>query len=164
VLTPPPPPPLPQDLQTAYEMDTVENAVTFRGPLYRWLHPLLRSSTSVPPAPPASLLFIEGPSIVILSPDMTRQLPTSTACHSRVSPPTGCPYPRVVLTAPFVCMPDRFSSIVMFAIVTNTVVLSMDHYPMDAAFGAGVELVNFCMSVLFAAEMTCRLLCFGVLG
>lgn len=52
----------------------------------------------------------------------------------------------------------------MLCIVLNTVVLSLDRYPMDAGYGTTLELVNFVLTCVFMGEMLLKLLGFGIDG
>ena len=57
---------------------------------------------------------------------------------------------------------DRVSSrLAMILIVGNTIVLTMDRYPIECGEARRLELANFMFSILFACELVIKL---GVLG
>lgn len=62
------------------------------------------------------------------------------------------------------CLCVRFNAFVMTCILINTVVLSLDHYPLEPGFGLTLESINFVLSLVFMLEMGAKLLCFGVNG
>ena len=44
----------------------------------------------------------------------------------------------------------------------NTVVLSLDHHPMDAQFSDHLEIVNFALTMVFVVEMILKLFGLGI--
>ncbi|OWZ15606.1 Voltage-gated Ion Channel, partial [Phytophthora megakarya] len=55
-----------------------------------------------------------------------------------------------------------FSSFVMCVIFANTVVLSLDHYPMSDVMSADLEIINFALSCVFVAEMIIKVAGLGI--
>jgi len=55
-----------------------------------------------------------------------------------------------------------FSSTILAFIVMNTVVLSLDHHPMDAQFSDHLEIVNFALTMVFVVEMILKLFGLGI--
>lgn len=56
----------------------------------------------------------------------------------------------------------KFTIVVVFLIVTNTIILSLDHHPMDDHFAQNVEYFNVTLSVAFTMEMICKILGLGI--
>ena len=54
-----------------------------------------------------------------------------------------------------------FSFFILFLILLNTSVLSMDHHPMPDGFNGVLEIVNFILSLLFFLEMMLKVLGLG---
>ncbi|KAG6604562.1 Voltage-gated Ion Channel (VIC) Superfamily [Phytophthora cinnamomi] len=69
--------------------------------------------------------------------------------HSRFKP--SIPWLYYIVSHPL------FSVFMMVAIFANTVVLSLDHYPMSDAMNADLEMINFALSCVFVAEMIIKL-------
>jgi len=63
-----------------------------------------------------------------------------------------------------ICTHEYFSLFIFALILTNTIVLSMDEYPIRKERVQTLELVNDIMSYFFAAEMAMKLIGLGFLG
>lgn len=50
---------------------------------------------------------------------------------------------------------------IMLLILLNTVVLAIDHYPMDQGLARQLEIVNFALTLSFAVEMVLKLIGLG---
>ena len=55
----------------------------------------------------------------------------------------------------------RFGVFVLVMIILNTVVLAMDHHPIDAALADALEAANFGFTIFFALEMCLKLMALG---
>lgn len=55
-----------------------------------------------------------------------------------------------------------FTVLIMTAILANTAVLALDHYPMPAKMDADLEIVNFGLSCVFLVEMIAKLIGLGL--
>ncbi|KAJ8559206.1 hypothetical protein ON010_g8243 [Phytophthora cinnamomi] len=73
--------------------------------------------------------------------------------HSRFKP--SIPWLYYIVSHPL------FSVFMMVAIFANTVVLSLDHYPMSDAMNADLEMINFALSCVFVAEMIIKVVGLG---
>ncbi|CAM9453078.1 unnamed protein product, partial [Discosporangium mesarthrocarpum] len=56
---------------------------------------------------------------------------------------------------------SRFQNLITILIIFNTVVLSLDHHPMDDGFGSYLETFNFAFSLCFMLEMALKLIALG---
>lgn len=56
-----------------------------------------------------------------------------------------------------------FQIFIAAAIVANTLLLAMDHHPMEPGFSAFLEVGNFVLSVVFIIEMVLKLLGLGLI-
>jgi len=54
-----------------------------------------------------------------------------------------------------------FTVLIMMAILANTAVLALDHYPMPAQMDAELEIVNFGLSCIFLVEMIAKMIGLG---
>lgn len=54
-----------------------------------------------------------------------------------------------------------FSSFIIFLIVANTLVLAMDHYPIESDFELTLETINAILVLIFTTEMILKLFCYG---
>ena len=55
-----------------------------------------------------------------------------------------------------------FEGTIVLLIVLNTVVLGLDHHPMDLSFSYNLEILNFVLTVLFTIEMVLKLIGLGL--
>ncbi|TMW67789.1 hypothetical protein Poli38472_007461 [Pythium oligandrum] len=55
-----------------------------------------------------------------------------------------------------------FSGFIMLAIVANTTILALDHYPMPPGLDSDLEIVNFGLSCVFMLEMVLKLIGLGL--
>ena len=56
----------------------------------------------------------------------------------------------------------RFNNVVLVVIVLNTIILSMDHHPIDPDFALFLEMANFVFTIFFALEMVVKLVGLGL--
>lgn len=60
-----------------------------------------------------------------------------------------------------IIMSSYFSSLLAFFIIVNTLVLSLDRYPVDLSETAILEKVNIVLTILFTMEMIIKMIALG---
>ncbi|RYY35425.1 ion transporter, partial [archaeon] len=78
-----------------------------------------------------------------------------------VIPPDTSLWQRFCYRALHFIASGTFGLVMLVLIVMNTVMLSLDSYPSDEALSARSEVINFVLTVIFAAEMLFKLIVMG---